>query len=77
MPLTSVLRSTRVKNPCYKCEDRTIGCHAGCESYSAWKAEQVETREKISAAKARENIAVDYVVKGKLKAKKIWKDKTK
>lgn len=26
------------KSPCYKCENRVIGCHAECEVYNAWKA---------------------------------------
>lgn len=25
-------------NPCYKCEERAMGCHSRCEKYKAWKA---------------------------------------
>lgn len=27
----------RTKAPCYGCEDRKGGCHAGCERYAEWK----------------------------------------
>lgn len=28
---------TRDDNPCYKCADRSVGCHANCEDYAVWK----------------------------------------
>lgn len=28
---------TRDNNPCYKCADRSVGCHANCEDYAVWK----------------------------------------
>ena len=36
-----------MKNNCWKCERRHVGCHANCEEYLAYKAEW----EKIRKAK--------------------------
>ena len=27
----------KVKPPCYKCENRAVGCHSSCSKYSEWK----------------------------------------
>lgn len=24
-------------NPCYKCDDRKLGCHSSCKKYERWK----------------------------------------
>ena len=29
-------------SPCYKCKDRTLGCHDRCDRYQAYHAEYVE-----------------------------------
>ena len=35
-----------MKPPCYKCQEREIGCHAHCEDYLAYKAVMEEARQK-------------------------------
>jgi len=51
-------------NPCYKCEDRVVGCHAECEKYISYRKEQdiygraiTEGRKKLSVtwSKSRRN----------------------
>lgn len=48
-----------VKPPCKDCADRTVGCHAGCERYQAFRAEiDGRPRQRRDAADfLRENIA--------------------
>lgn len=58
--LTQTLK-TNIKNPCYKCEDREIGCHSTCEKYNEWKKEheilyEAERRERLSYRDPRETL---------------------
>ena len=32
--------------PCVRCDERRVGCHAECERYLTWSAEQRAAREK-------------------------------
>lgn len=32
---------------CYKCENRTVGCHANCENYKQERARQDEMTKKL------------------------------
>lgn len=32
--------------PCYKCEDRVLGCHSTCEAYIQFDKRNQERREK-------------------------------
>lgn len=36
-----------LKCPCHKCECRHIGCHADCEKYDKYKAENAEVMEEL------------------------------
>lgn len=47
-----------MKNPCWKCNERCVGCHAACERYNEWKAEQTASNAAIRATKAK---ATDYL----------------
>lgn len=38
--------STTDRCPCIKCEDRHFKCHASCERYKTFKAENEEIRKK-------------------------------
>lgn len=42
--------------PCKDCEDREVGCHAGCEKYLAYKKE----REKLNKINAKTEIFLSY-----------------
>ena len=32
--------------PCNLCEERFVGCHAGCSAYIAWKIEQARLKDE-------------------------------
>lgn len=40
--------------PCAVCEERFVGCHAECEAYKAWDAEQWQRREAEIQQRRRE-----------------------
>lgn len=39
---------------CYRCPDRTVGCHSVCEKYITQKAENDAIRERIHKQKMEE-----------------------
>ena len=41
-----------MKNPCYKCENRRIGCHSTCEQYISWSQEETRRKRQIYNTKA-------------------------
>lgn len=43
-----------MKQPCYNCPDREVGCHGKCERYTAYRAE-------IDALKAKRKAEMDIV----------------
>ena len=34
-----------VISPCYRCDNRSPGCHDICEAYKTWKEEQTKEKE--------------------------------
>lgn len=44
-----------MKNCCYECQKRHVGCHSACEDYQKFKAEQ----EAINQEKARRRQTCD------------------
>ena len=32
-------------SPCYRCDNRSPGCHDICEVYKTWKEEQIKEKE--------------------------------
>lgn len=48
------LKTSPVDNPCYKCKDRKVGCHATCERYSEFR-EKLEEFNKRKRREARDN----------------------
>ena len=44
---------------CKDCDNRTIGCHSGCESYKAYRAEI----DRIKSEKNREAAMTDHMVR--------------
>lgn len=47
-----------MKNPCYKCAEREVGCHSKCEKYKAWAKEKYQQKEAEYAL--RKKIAKTY-----------------
>ena len=49
-----------MNNPCVKdCPYRSPVCHAECEAYALWAEERKRSREQISAARQKMEIARD------------------
>ncbi|WP_154440389.1 hypothetical protein [Tissierella pigra] len=46
-----------MKNPCYKCSNREIGCHSNCNWYLAFKEKSLE----LSNNKKSDNEYGDYL----------------
>ena len=42
-----------MKNPCYNCKDRKAGCHAKCDLYQTWAANQFELKKTMYNAKKK------------------------
>jgi hypothetical protein len=59
-------------NPCWKCTEREVGCHAVCERYLQWQKEHIaENRAKRdSDAPIYAGYVVDSTVRRKKKMKK-------
>ena len=55
-------------NPCYKCEDREVGCHSKCEKYQ----EFASRRKSIGDLKRSQFDATGYDVDKDLKRRKQW-----
>lgn len=49
-----------MKVPCYKCEDRIVGCHSVCERYISYKKEMTKQNELIEKAKHLEHLRRGY-----------------
>ena len=39
-------RMKKVMSPCYKCEDRVVGCHSRCEKYLEYSGIMASNREE-------------------------------
>ena len=40
------LRDTAASPPCLDCEERTVGCHAACDSFIQWSEQRKKQREE-------------------------------
>lgn len=36
-------------NPCFGCEERTIGCHGKCKRHKEWQVEYEAYKEKVKS----------------------------
>lgn len=45
---------------CYKCEMRTVNCHATCEQYKLEAAQEEERKEKLRRAKSTDHVYMEY-----------------
>ena len=51
-----------INDPCYKCDDRVIGCHSKCKKYIEWAASRRELNEKIARERNLNALAIGHVV---------------
>lgn len=42
------------ENPCFKCTDRQVGCHARCDRYQSWNEERLALKEKADKERVKE-----------------------
>ena len=55
-----------MKQPCYNCPDREMGCHGRCERYKAYRAEV----DAIKAKRKAESDIVDAIQEAKRRRNK-------
>jgi len=36
-----------INNPCYKCDDRTVGCHVTCNRDAEYKKDMIERKKYL------------------------------
>jgi len=51
-------------SPCYRCDNRSPGCHDICEVYKTWKEEQI--KEKIKEKEYRRKFQREILNNSKL-----------
>lgn len=59
---------------CLNCNNRYAGCHANCETYKAWKSEQLASAEAKRKAKETQSLLNSYAAKA---ARKYMRKKMK
>lgn len=50
-------------SPCYKCNDREIGCHSSCEKYKEWREQYYDKKAEIKKSKATDKIFTEHIFK--------------
>ena len=64
-----------MNNPCFKCPDRKLGCHASCEKYQAWSIEEQDRKNLIYKNRRKEIEELDAPFRAMERAKKERKRK--
>ena len=52
-----------MKNPCYNCQKRAVGCHSSCGDYKSFKEEKDSLKQKIK----EEQFADAYIMQRQCK----------
>lgn len=50
-----------MKNPCFNCSTRAVGCHSKCTGYAQFKVQSEELRAKRNAQTAADTIQLDLI----------------
>ena len=61
---------TKTRTPCFKCENRAVGCHSTCKEYQAWVEEYQAKKSEIQAEKAKQDDIEGYNVTRSMKSRK-------
>lgn len=56
--------------PCFGCEDRKAGCHAGCDKYTGWKAAHDAEKDERYRRELPEIMTTTYKVNTAIRNKK-------
>ena len=51
-----------INDPCYKCDDRSIGCHSQCEKYIKWAGDKRELNKIITRERNIDALVIGHVV---------------
>ena len=62
---------TKKDNPCFKCENRAVGCHSTCQEYLLWVEEYRAKKSEIQAERAKEDDINEYSLLRTIRAKKV------
>ena len=57
--------------PCYGCTERVLGCHSDCKRYKIWCEEHAQHVQTINESRNRIRCVDDYIIKAKIKNKKV------
>ena len=52
-----------MKNPCYNCQKRAVGCHSSCDDYKSFREEKDKLKQKIK----EEQFADAYILQRQYK----------
>ena len=58
------------ENPCFKCEDRRVGCHIDCERRAEWLDDHLKRKREENAIKAADGLISNYVALERDKSKR-------
>ena len=53
--------------PCYKCQDRAVGCHSNCQKHAEWKREDVKRKREFKSYNRDIRLVEDYEILQKQK----------
>jgi len=59
-----------IDSPCYKCEERKSGCHAGCPRYAEWREKREAEKEELRRKKREYHAVATYMKESRERAKK-------
>lgn len=64
------MKASRKNAPCHKCEERHVGCHAGCERYHQWRDGNIDDTRKAKADLFKDKLIEDYQIREMFKNKR-------
>lgn len=63
-----------MKNPCYQCSERRVGCHANCERHAEWRAAHKKEKDREYAEKERDRLLIEHVITEKERIRRTHKN---
>lgn len=57
-----MVKNIKLKNPCYKCEDRETGCHAKCPRGIAYETWWAQEKQRVRDVRKKDREAEGYKV---------------
>lgn len=60
----------KLKPPCYKCEERKLGCHGSCDKYKEYRDMKDKQNNEVNKIKEVGYWQRDYIVKAVRRSRK-------